>query len=115
MVHINPRLIFSVVLSLLALAGMREVCAQTTDGRVALVIGNAAYPDAEAPLRDPVDNMRAFAEELRRVGFEVDTGENLTKQSMRSAIDRFYGKIKPGASAVFFSAGMEFSRPDRPI
>ena len=92
-------------MSLLALAGMREVCAQTTDGRVALVIGNAAYPDAEAPLRDPVDNMRAFAEELRRVGFEVDTGENLTKQSMRSAIDRFYGKIKPGATAVFFFSG----------
>ena len=105
MAHMNSRLVFSVVLSVLALVGMREVGAQQTDGRVALVIGNAAYPDAEAPLRDPVENMRAFAEELRRVGFEVDTGENLTKQSMRSAIDRFYGKIKPGATAVFFFSG----------
>ena len=81
------------------------VSAQQSDTRVALLIGNAAYPDAEAPLRDPVNNVRSLADELRRTGFDVDIGENLTKEAMRAAIDRFYGKIKPGSTALLFFSG----------
>src|SRR5215469_1182585 len=33
--------------------------------RVALVIANGDYPDANSPLRHPVDDGRALAEELR--------------------------------------------------
>ena len=33
---------------------------------MALVIGNAAYPDADAPLKEPVNNVRALADELKR-------------------------------------------------
>jgi tetratricopeptide (TPR) repeat protein len=105
MAYMNPRLIFILFLTLLAVMGSRDVSAQQKDARVALVIGNAAYPDAEAPLKDPVNSARAFAEELRRDGFEVDVGENLTKEAMRSAIDRFYGKIKSESAALFFFSG----------
>src|SRR5262249_9111008 len=53
----------------------------------------------------PVNNARNLADELRRNGFEVEIGENLTKDAMRAAIDRFYGKIKSGSTALFFFSG----------
>src|SRR3954452_5805996 len=103
MAYMNPRLILLALWT--CLAGVLPVLAQQSDTRVALLIGNAAYPDAEAPLRDPVNNVRSLADELRRTGFDVDIGENLTKEAMRAAIDRFYGKIKPGSTALFFFSG----------
>src|SRR3982075_240346 len=80
--------------------------------RYALVIGNAKYPDAEAPLKEPINDDRDVADELKRDGFNVDIGENLTGDAMRRAFDRLYGKIKPGSVAlVFFSGfGVQSSR-----
>jgi Tfp pilus assembly protein PilF len=80
--------------------------------RYALVIGNAKYPDAEAPLKEPINDARDVADELKRDGFNVDIGENLTSEQMRRAFDRLYGKIKPGSVAlVFFSGfGVQSSR-----
>jgi hypothetical protein len=73
--------------------------------RYALVIGNAKYPDAEAPLREPINDARDIAEELKRDGFSVESGENLTGEAMRRAFERFYGKIKPGSVALIFFSG----------
>jgi lipoprotein NlpI len=73
--------------------------------RFALVIGNAKYPDAEAPLREPINDSRDIADELKRDGFAVDIGENLTGEQMRRAFDRLYGKIKPGSVALLFFSG----------
>ena len=73
--------------------------------RYALVIGNAKYPDAEAPLKEPINDARDIAEELKRDGFNVDIGENLTGEQMRRAFDRLYGKIKPGSVALIFFSG----------
>src|SRR5262249_51584417 len=67
----NARLIFLVALSLLAGLAVGPVRAQQNEARVALVIGNAAYPDADAPLKEPVNNVRALTDELKRHGFEV--------------------------------------------
>jgi uncharacterized caspase-like protein len=72
---------------------------------VALVIGNAAYPDAESPLSAPVNNARALAEALRDKGFDVVLGENLTKGEMHQAIDTFTGKVTPGSVALIFFSG----------
>src|SRR5258708_12132097 len=105
MAYMNSRLIILLALTLLAATAIRQASAQQNDARVALVIGNAAYPDAEAPLKDPVNNVRALADELRRSGFEVDVRENLTKEAMRGAIDRFYERIKSGTTALFFFSG----------
>ncbi|MBA2400686.1 MAG: caspase family protein [Bradyrhizobium sp.] len=73
--------------------------------RFALVIGNAKYPDAEAPLKEPINDARDVAEELKRDGFAVDIGENLTGDGMRRAFDRLYGKVKPGSVALIFFSG----------
>ena len=73
--------------------------------RFALVIGNAKYPDAEAPLKEPINDARDVADELKRDGFSVDIGENLTGEGMRRAFERLYGKIKPGAIALIFFSG----------
>src|SRR4030081_2281249 len=73
--------------------------------RFALVIGNAKYPDAEAPLREPINDAREIADELKRDGLSVEVGENLTGEAMRRAFERFYGKVKPGSVALIFFSG----------
>jgi uncharacterized caspase-like protein len=73
--------------------------------RYALVIGNAKYPDADAPLKEPINDARDVADELKRDGFNVEIGENLTGDAMRRAFDRLYGKIKPGSVALIFYSG----------
>ena len=42
------------------------------------MIGNAKYPDADAPLKEPINDARDVADELKRDGFNVEVGENLT-------------------------------------
>jgi tetratricopeptide (TPR) repeat protein len=105
MASMTPRLFIFLALILLVAPSIGPVLAQQSDARVALIIGNAAYPDAEAPLRDPANNVRSLADELRRHGFDVDVRENLTKEAMRGAIDRFYEKIQSGTTALFFFSG----------
>lgn len=80
--------------------------------RFALVIGNSKYPDAEAPLKEPINDARDVADELKRDGFSVDIQENATGDAMRRAFERLYGKLKPGSVAlVFFSGyGIQSSR-----
>jgi hypothetical protein len=73
--------------------------------RFALVIGNAKYPDAEAPLKEPINDAREVADELKRDGFNVEVGENLTGEAMRRAFDKLYGRIKPGSVALIFFSG----------
>jgi hypothetical protein len=73
--------------------------------RFALVIGNAKYPDADAPLKEPINDARDIAEELKRDGFNIEIGENLTGDAMRRAFERLYGRIKPGSVALIFFSG----------
>ena len=93
----------SIRLSLLAvvvflLAPSLPSAASAAD-RFALVIGNAKYPDADAPLKEPVNDARSIADELKHDGFTVEIGENLTGDGMRKAFERLYGHIKPGSVA----------------
>jgi Caspase domain/Tetratricopeptide repeat len=73
--------------------------------RFALVIGNSKYPDAEAPLKEPVNDAREIAAELKRNGFNVELGENLSGEAMRRAFERLYGRIKPGSVSLIFFSG----------
>lgn len=73
--------------------------------RFALVIGNAKYPDADAPLKEPINDARGIADELKRDGFTVEVGENLTGDAMRKAFERLYDHIKPGSVALIFFSG----------
>jgi uncharacterized caspase-like protein len=71
--------------------------------KVALVVGNAAY--AEAPLRNPVNDARAIARQLRGKGFEVLLRENVTKAQFTDAVADFGEKLAAGDTALFFFAG----------
>jgi lipoprotein NlpI len=91
---------------LIALFSVISTTASPAAGdRFALVIGNAKYPDADAPLKEPITDARAVADELKRDGFNVDIGENLTGDGMRRAFDKLYGKLRPGSVALVFFSG----------
>lgn len=78
---------------------------QSSGARIALLIGNADYPDADAPLRQPVPDARALADELRRNGFEAEVAENLTKEAMQHTFERLYGQVKAGSTVLLFFSG----------
>ena len=71
--------------------------------RVALVIGNGAYPTA--PLKNPVNDARDMAAALRSLGFEVIARENASLAQMEGAVDEFWGKLKKGGAGLFYFAG----------
>ena len=98
------RLLFLFLLGAFVTAGACTAFAQG-DSRVALLIANANYPDADAPLAPVLQDTRALADELRRNGFEVDIGENVSKEAMRRALDVFYGKIRSNSIAMIFFSG----------
>jgi Caspase domain/Tetratricopeptide repeat len=83
-------------------SGIRTAAAGT---RLALVIGNAAYPDAETPLKGSVAQAKLVAGELRQNDFEVELALNLSKEAMRASLDRFYAKIQPDSTALLFFSG----------
>jgi uncharacterized caspase-like protein len=73
--------------------------------RVALVIGNGHYPDASAPLSQPINDARALTAALRRNGFEVDVIEDASKDDMHRAISRLKAKIRPDSVVMLFFGG----------
>src|ERR1700722_3105076 len=99
------RLALLVILILSVASIVPSVAADSHADRFALVIGNAKYPDAEAPLKEPINDARDVADELKRDGFSVEVGENLTGEAMRRAFDKLYGRIKPGSVALIFFSG----------
>ncbi|MBN9001622.1 MAG: caspase family protein [Rhizobiales bacterium] len=68
--------------------------------KVALVIGNSLYPDANAPLAQPANDARALAATLQRDGFDVETVENADKSE-----ERLRAKIRPDSVAMLFFSG----------
>src|SRR5262245_61672281 len=100
------RVIFTFLL-ICIVAGLANIEAIAADrsGKVALVIGNAKYPDNDAALNDAANDAQDMADELKRDGFDVEKGINLTGDGMRQALDRFYKKIQQqgGLALIFFS------------
>src|SRR3954468_6177747 len=72
--------------------------------RHALVIGNSSY--GFGPLKNPANDAKSLGEELKRTGFEVTIGLDLSRQQMLEAI-RAYGESlnKSKAIGVFYFAG----------
>jgi uncharacterized caspase-like protein len=73
--------------------------------RVALVIGNGHYPDANAPLSQPINDARALTSELRRDGFDVDVIEDASKDDMTRAVARLKAKVRPDSVVMLFYGG----------
>jgi Tfp pilus assembly protein PilF len=81
------------------------VSSSAAGDRYAVVIGNAKYPDADTPLKEPINDAHDVADELKRDGFKVEIGENLTGDAMRRTFERLYAKIKPGDVVLLFFSG----------
>jgi uncharacterized caspase-like protein len=79
--------------------------AATGSSRLALVIGNGHYPDAHAPLAQPINDARALTAALRRNGFDVDVVEDASKDDMGRAIGRMKSKITPDSVVMLFFGG----------
>ena len=73
--------------------------------KVALVIGNGHYPDASAPLTQPINDARALSASLRRDGFDVEMVEDASKDDMRRAVDRLKSKVRPHSVVMLFFGG----------
>lgn len=73
--------------------------------RIALVIGNSRYPDANAPLVQPINDARALTAALRRDGFEVDVVEDANKEDLRRAVDRLTSKVRRDSVVMLFYGG----------
>jgi uncharacterized caspase-like protein len=75
------------------------------NARIALVIGNGHYPDANAPLTQPINDARALTAALRRNGFDVDVVEDASKDDMSRAVDRLKARIGPDSVVMLFFGG----------
>ena len=73
--------------------------------RLALVIGNSSYPDADAPLAQTVNDASALASTLRKDGFDVYLVQNATRDDMTRAIARLKTKVRPDSIVMVYFGG----------
>jgi uncharacterized caspase-like protein len=73
--------------------------------RIALVIGNGHYPDANVPMSQPINDARALTSELRRDGFDVDVIEDASKDDITRAVARLKAKVRPDSVVMLFYGG----------
>ena len=91
------------IVAALLIASLANARAEV-EKRVALVIGNGDY--AYAPkLDNPSADARAFAASLRRLGFQVTEGYDLTSAQMRLATAEFAASLRDAHAALVYYAG----------
>jgi formylglycine-generating enzyme required for sulfatase activity len=98
---LRQRLIRIIAGAALAAAVCSPACADT---RVALVIGNGAYQNANK-LANPANDAADVAQMLRNVGFDVIDGRDLDQRAMVEKIRDFGRKLERADVALFFYAG----------
>jgi len=85
--------------------GTEQSDATKKTSRLALIIGNGNYPDAAAPLSQPINDAHDLASILRGNGFDVDVVEDATRDDMHRAVGRLQGKIRPDSVVLLFFGG----------
>ena len=75
--------------------------------RLALLIGNSAYPSNEAFLPNPVNDASDLAAVLaERLNFNVTVERNLTREQMQSSLEQFGEKLRvAGGMGLFYYSG----------
>jgi uncharacterized caspase-like protein len=86
-----------------ALALAMTTASAQAPSRVALLIGNAAY--ADAPLRNPLNDVREVAAALKPLGFAVTIHENLKLGDMREALRNFVLSTRAVEVRLVYFAG----------
>jgi len=80
--------------------------------RIALVIGNAAYPSA--PLANPLNDAADMAKELEAAGFTVIRRENAKLRDMHLALREFGDKLgKTSEALAWYDRGIDYERAYR--
>ena len=74
------------------------------DQRVALVIGNDAYSSVPV-LQKAAADARTMAASLSKLGFDVDSGVNISRTETNRKLQDFLNRIEPGDVALFYFAG----------
>lgn len=93
-----------IVAFLICLCLLLPVSAARAGQNAALVIGNGAYQGVTA-LPNPPSDARAMAAALRRMGYNVVEGVDLTLPQMLDALKRFQPLAEKADIAVIFYAG----------
>ena len=73
--------------------------------RLALVIGNSAYPDAGSPLRQMTRDAEGLTNALRKDGFQVDAVDNATRPDMTRAIDHLRARVHLNSIVLVYFGG----------
>ncbi|MBX3673668.1 MAG: caspase family protein [Burkholderiales bacterium] len=97
-----PVLLARLALLAAALAAAAGLPARA-ERKIALVIGNAAYPTA--PLRNPVNDAKAMAARLQALGYDVALHTDVAQRDFTRAVSRFGQRLAPGSVALFYYAG----------
>ncbi|MEK9279125.1 caspase family protein [Bradyrhizobium sp. ISRA442] len=73
--------------------------------RLALVIGNSAYPDADSPLPIMTRDAEGLTNALREHGFLVDAIENATGSDMTHAVDHLRARVHSNSTVLVYFGG----------
>ncbi len=100
------------IVGLLCVLGLAaaQLSAAPAPTRVALVIGNGAYPPVTVDnlfgaLSNPVADARDMADLLRGYGFTVDTLTEAGQRDMEAAVNRFMRQLEAGGTGLFYYSG----------
>ncbi|MEL6721189.1 MAG: caspase family protein [Bacteroidota bacterium] len=91
------------LLLFLFLFAVFSLTAQRTQKRIALVIGNANYSNAQ--LDNPINDANLMERTLRKLNFEVTKITNANKTQMEEAVINFTEKIGDYDLSLFYYAG----------
>lgn len=80
------------------------IASASAEKRVALVIGNAAYPGAGA-LNNSANDAIDIAAKLKKLGFDVIVRTDMRQKEMLRSLTAFGDKVQSGTEALFFYAG----------
>jgi len=86
-----------------ALPAVRAQTPADTGGKIALVVGNGAYPSA--PLRNPIGDARAVADVVKQLGYSVSLRENTTLRELVEAFRDFSLRAASASVRLVFYAG----------
>jgi len=98
------------IVGLLCVLGLAAAQLSAAPARVALVIGNGAYPPVTADnlfgaLSNPVADAGDMATLLRGYGFTVETLTEAGQRDMEAAVNRFMRQLDAGGTGLFYYSG----------
>jgi uncharacterized caspase-like protein len=105
--HRFPAAALAIALAFGALFAAGPALAQK---RLALVVGNNAYPNlgADKQLNNAIGDARAVRETLKGLGFEVLHGENLDRRALIDRLFDFTARLGKDDTAFFSLPGTAF-------